>query len=591
MNVSNAIKIPMEFDAIQGAVQFAETAQESGSSEFASCLKNQFAQQTANPDAQIPEPDETDLSELAKVPGLHGTSVNRAKDEDGEKDEIVFENSVQGYSDVVNFAEVPSFAPAAESATKSEESEISAQVVQVQENPTVLKTDDAQTTVNTADSASIARPEGNGNEVTYNTQSKPTIGGNPEILPTEEGAIQPVPTVSDETATVLTSKNADSTQVQGTAQVQAQPETQRAEIPVVQVQETQNEQPVTGSVQQWQQTTVQSAETAQSNETAVQAQAQIYQTQTLNSQQPVTQAQVQGAQHETAQPVQAETAQGEKIVQFELPKPIVQAEISAKQETVNSVRGQATVSEKAEPVQTQTAFQAAATVPETAGGELPAKTVVAQVGEAIVEKLEELFAVVNPEKAETGSAVQEPTKTVGTANTETKPETALGQIATEAVDVITPAQVAQAIVKAKAAQSATVTQTTQVFTQVTQVSQVSEFKIILRPEHLGEVVIRLSSEGSKISLVITTATAQARDILLMRESSLRVLVEITGVTITRYEVVTEEGVKASYLDPKENEQNQGENAEQSDTQENSEEDGEVSFAEIVNEMQQLMAAS
>jgi len=64
-------------------------------------------------------------------------------------------------------------------------------------------------------------------------------------------------------------------------------------------------------------------------------------------------------------------------------------------------------------------------------------------------------------------------------------------------------------------------------------------------------------------------------------------VEITGIKIERYEVVTEDNVNPTYLDPREQEQKQGEA--QSEQEESDEEsaDADTNFAELFNEMQMM----
>jgi flagellar hook-length control protein FliK len=66
----------------------------------------------------------------------------------------------------------------------------------------------------------------------------------------------------------------------------------------------------------------------------------------------------------------------------------------------------------------------------------------------------------------------------------------------------------------------------------------TEFKITLNPEHLGKVTVRLATDGVKLSVLIVTATNEARDLLMARAHSVRVMVELSGVQVERYEVVS-----------------------------------------------------
>ena len=67
----------------------------------------------------------------------------------------------------------------------------------------------------------------------------------------------------------------------------------------------------------------------------------------------------------------------------------------------------------------------------------------------------------------------------------------------------------------------------------------SEFKITLTPEHLGKVTVKIVTDGANMAVRIVTATAEARDLLLSRANSVKVMVEMTGVKVQRYEVVNE----------------------------------------------------
>lgn len=127
------------------------------------------------------------------------------------------------------------------------------------------------------------------------------------------------------------------------------------------------------------------------------------------------------------------------------------------------------------------------------------------------------------------------------------------------------------------------------------ITKSTEFKITLNPEHLGKVTVQMVTNGNKMSVLITAATDTARDLLLARAHSVRVMVELSGVTVERYEVVSnqpnhtvtaaEQAQKDIYDSEreKENEKNQKEQEQNQD--ENQE--AEVSFAEIVEQMQML----
>jgi flagellar hook-length control protein FliK len=120
-------------------------------------------------------------------------------------------------------------------------------------------------------------------------------------------------------------------------------------------------------------------------------------------------------------------------------------------------------------------------------------------------------------------------------------------------------------------------------------TEVTEFKITLNPEHLGKVTVKLTTDGVKMSVLIITANDQVRDLLLARMQSVRVMVEITGVTVERYEVVTQgqnhavtsaSETQRDILDDKENGNNQQDTKEQDD----SEDETEMSFSELIGTM-------
>jgi flagellar hook-length control protein FliK len=117
---------------------------------------------------------------------------------------------------------------------------------------------------------------------------------------------------------------------------------------------------------------------------------------------------------------------------------------------------------------------------------------------------------------------------------------------------------------------------------------VTKFEVTLNPEHLGKVEVKLIADGMKLSVLIIAANEGVRELLQARAQSVRVMAELTGVTVERYEVVTAqqgittEGVKQDFLD-KENGGNQSgqEHDESSEQGESEETEAEFSFAELV----------
>jgi flagellar hook-length control protein FliK len=200
-------------------------------------------------------------------------------------------------------------------------------------------------------------------------------------------------------------------------------------------------------------------------------------------------------------------------------------------------------------------------------GQVP-KTVAAQVGEAIVANL---------------SGVSEESKNAG----------AFGQVAgiQTQPQLVTAAQVEQALKSGQSGQTAATQSSSQVgqSTPIAQMlSQSSEFVVSLRPEHLGEVTVRLLVDGTKVSVLITAASEQVKDLLMARAGSVRVMVELTGITVDRYEVTvantaTTDSVKASYLDAREQD-NRQDGQEQQESGESEQSDEEISFAEVVQAM-------
>ena len=154
--------------------------------------------------------------------------------------------------------------------------------------------------------------------------------------------------------------------------------------------------------------------------------------------------------------------------------------------------------------------------------------------------------------------------------------------------------ITQAIKTAQVSEPAKVVQTTkaEVLAEVK-----SEFKVTLNPEHLGKVTVKLvtlqqAGDGIvRVAVQIIAASEQVRDLLMARASSVRVMIELSGVMVERYEVVTEQQQQAvsaanetgrDILDD-EAEKNQRESSEKE--QDDSESDEvEISFAELIQTM-------
>jgi flagellar hook-length control protein FliK len=124
---------------------------------------------------------------------------------------------------------------------------------------------------------------------------------------------------------------------------------------------------------------------------------------------------------------------------------------------------------------------------------------------------------------------------------------------------------------------------------------VTKFEMTLNPEQLGKVEVKLTVIGMKMSVMIITASDEVRDLLLSRMSSVRVMVELNGITVERYEVVSSQpqnselNVAKSEQDllDEEKGKNQGQDNAEKDTGDESEE-VEISFAEVVSEIQQMI---
>jgi flagellar hook-length control protein FliK len=118
---------------------------------------------------------------------------------------------------------------------------------------------------------------------------------------------------------------------------------------------------------------------------------------------------------------------------------------------------------------------------------------------------------------------------------------------------------------------------------------VTKFEMMLNPAHLGKVEVRLAVDGMKMSVKIITQSDAARDLLSARMSSVRVLVEMTGISVERYEVVSAQQaeytmvrVEQDFLDRQDEESKKEQN--ESDGEKQNEE-AEISFAELMQEME------
>ncbi|MCL1904094.1 MAG: flagellar hook-length control protein FliK [Oscillospiraceae bacterium] len=131
-------------------------------------------------------------------------------------------------------------------------------------------------------------------------------------------------------------------------------------------------------------------------------------------------------------------------------------------------------------------------------------------------------------------------------------------------------------------------------------TQITEFKMTLNPEHLGKVTVKLvttddsaNGAGVKVAVQIIAASETVRDLLLARAGSVKVMIELGGVTVERYDVVTEQQaaiqaneVQQDFLDQN---GNGGNKQNPSDGENNNSEtvdaeQGEMSFAEIVESL-------
>jgi len=120
----------------------------------------------------------------------------------------------------------------------------------------------------------------------------------------------------------------------------------------------------------------------------------------------------------------------------------------------------------------------------------------------------------------------------------------------------------------------------------------TEFKVTLNPEHLGKVTIKLTTHGTKMSVLIITANDEVRDLIMARMQSVRVMVQLTGVVVERYEVLTQSQYHAvqsaaetghDILDDGDGGNEQGAH-EQGESESDDGETVEVSFAEVVQAM-------
>ncbi|MCL2070733.1 MAG: flagellar hook-length control protein FliK [Oscillospiraceae bacterium] len=128
-------------------------------------------------------------------------------------------------------------------------------------------------------------------------------------------------------------------------------------------------------------------------------------------------------------------------------------------------------------------------------------------------------------------------------------------------------------------------------------SEASEFKITLNPEHLGKVTVKLVTSEKipgevKVAVQIIAASEKVRDLLIARAGSVRVMIELSGVTVERYDVVTDgenqiitsaNETARDILDDEsgKNGQNNAENQKESESEQ---EQNEISFAEFIQTM-------
>ena len=125
---------------------------------------------------------------------------------------------------------------------------------------------------------------------------------------------------------------------------------------------------------------------------------------------------------------------------------------------------------------------------------------------------------------------------------------------------------------------------------------VTKFEVTLNPAHLGKVEVKLevksTLDGMKMSVLIIAANEQVRELLTARAQSVRVMVELSGVVVERYEVVTaetqsisvESDVHRDFLDEEGGGNQNSREQETGEQDESGYDEVEVSFAELVHSL-------
>jgi len=107
------------------------------------------------------------------------------------------------------------------------------------------------------------------------------------------------------------------------------------------------------------------------------------------------------------------------------------------------------------------------------------------------------------------------------------------------------------------------------------------FEITLNPQMLGKITIKLAANATGVAVQILADNPQTRELLAMRAQHVIAAIELSGVVVEKYEVLTS-AVQKSYSDLTEDErQNQQQGSKDDDDNSEEEEDVEVSFAEVI----------
>jgi len=236
-------------------------------------------------------------------------------------------------------------------------------------------------------------------------------------------------------------------------------------------------------------------------------------------------------------------------------------------------------------------------VPQVPKAQAEVKTEVPQVQPAQVPQVQV--------KTETAQ-VQTPQTPNVTENTKIDTDIAAGITASETVTAAqqptqsVAVQVSSAIIEnlekiVKTIETVKVTETAQVsqakFSTTITKTEITKFEVTLNPEHLGKVTVRLATDGVKLSVLIFTANDEVRNLLMARAQSVKVMVALSGVTVEKYEVVTQSQnqnytveqaneTQRDILDDRQNNQN-GQEGEKEQSQD---EETEVNFAELIQTM-------